>query len=64
MLVNEPDLALPHPRAHQRAFVLAPWADVEPAAEIPGVGRVSELLAEVGTRGVVRRDDLRLEYPE
>jgi 2-amino-4-hydroxy-6-hydroxymethyldihydropteridine diphosphokinase len=54
-------LTLPHPRAHERAFVLAPWADVEPDAEVPGVGRVAELLAEVGREGVVRRDDLTLD---
>jgi 2-amino-4-hydroxy-6-hydroxymethyldihydropteridine diphosphokinase len=54
-------LTLPHPRAHQRAFVLAPWADVEPDARIPGIGGVVELLEGVTTRGVVRRDDLELE---
>ena len=32
------DLELPHPRAHQRAFVLRPWAQVEPEAVLPGLG--------------------------
>ena len=32
------DLELPHPRAHQRAFVLEPWAQVDPLAELPGLG--------------------------
>jgi dihydroneopterin aldolase/2-amino-4-hydroxy-6-hydroxymethyldihydropteridine diphosphokinase len=32
------DLELPHPRAHERAFVLAPWAHVDPAAVLPGLG--------------------------
>lgn len=54
-------LRLPHPRAHQRAFVLAPWADVDPDARIPGVGTVAQLLEEVTTKGVARRDDLELE---
>lgn len=54
-------LTLPHPRAHERAFVLAPWVDVEPHAELPGVGPVSELLEKVGRAGVTRRDDVRLE---
>lgn len=54
-------LVLPHPRAHQRAFVLAPWADVDPEAEIPGQGAVKDLLDRVGTEGVVRRDDIVLE---
>lgn len=55
------ELTLPHPRAHERAFVLAPWADVDGAASIPGLGRVSDLLASVDRSGVVRRDDLVLE---
>ncbi|MCW2757793.1 MAG: folK [Nocardioidaceae bacterium] len=54
-------LVLPHPRAHQRAFVLAPWNDVEPDAEIPGAGRVADLLAATGLAGVARRDDLALD---
>jgi 2-amino-4-hydroxy-6-hydroxymethyldihydropteridine diphosphokinase len=58
---DDETLTLPHPRAHQRAFVLAPWADVDPEAEIPGVGAVAELLESVGTDGVTRRDDLALD---
>jgi 2-amino-4-hydroxy-6-hydroxymethyldihydropteridine diphosphokinase len=38
-------LTLPHPRAHERAFVLVPWAALDPAAELPGHGRVADLLA-------------------
>lgn len=53
-------LELPHPRAHRRAFVLAPWADVDPSAELPGHGRVARLLAGLDLRGVRRRDDLEL----
>ena len=55
-----PDLVLPHPRAHERAFVLLPWADVDPAAVLPGRGPVAALLAEVDLTGVRRRDDLVL----
>lgn len=55
------ELTLPHPRAHERAFVLQPWADIDPDAEIPGRGRVSDLLAKVGSSGVNRREDLDLE---
>ncbi len=54
-------LTLPHPRAHERAFVLAPWADVEPDGSIPGVGSVGDLLEKVGLDGVVRLDDVQLE---
>jgi 2-amino-4-hydroxy-6-hydroxymethyldihydropteridine diphosphokinase len=56
----DPDLTLPHPRAHERAFVLAPWHDVDPAAVIPGRGPVADLLAAVGTDGVRRRGDALL----
>jgi 7,8-dihydro-6-hydroxymethylpterin-pyrophosphokinase len=59
----EPDLTLPHPRAHERAFVLAPWLDVEPAAVLPGRGRVDDLLAGTSMAGVWRRPDLRLTLP-
>ncbi|WP_435770419.1 2-amino-4-hydroxy-6-hydroxymethyldihydropteridine diphosphokinase [Nocardioides sp. SYSU DS0651] len=55
-------LQLPHPRAHERAFVLQPWFDLEPDAEFPGLGPVSELLAKAGADALVRRDDLVLEF--
>ena len=51
-------LLLPHPRAHERAFVLRPWLDLDPDAVLPGHGRVSDLLVQ--DPGVRRRDDLRL----
>jgi 2-amino-4-hydroxy-6-hydroxymethyldihydropteridine diphosphokinase len=57
---DDPRLTLPHPRARERAFVLAPWLDADPDAEIPGQGRVSDLLAAIGRPGVRRRDDLNL----
>ena len=55
------ELRLPHPRAAERAFVLKPWHDVEPDAEIPGAGTVADLLDKVGETGVTRRDDLVLD---
>jgi 2-amino-4-hydroxy-6-hydroxymethyldihydropteridine diphosphokinase len=59
----DPDLTLPHPRAHERAFVLAPWLEADPDAVLPGHGPVAALLAAVGTQGVRRRDDLVLRLP-
>ena len=41
----DPALTLPHPRAHERAFVLVPWADVDPEFVVPGRGTVDELRA-------------------
>ena len=58
---DEDHLRLPHPRAHERAFVLQPWFDVEPDAVLADHGPVKELLDGLDTDGVVRRDDLALE---
>jgi len=57
---GDPVLTLPHPRAHERAFVLAPWLDIDPAASLPGRGPVTDLLARAGRAGVRRRPDLAL----
>ncbi|MGA4963361.1 2-amino-4-hydroxy-6-hydroxymethyldihydropteridine diphosphokinase [Streptomyces pseudogriseolus] len=61
---DDPRLTLPHPRAHERAFVLAPWLDIDPAAELPGRGPVAELLDAVTRDGVTPRADLELRLPE
>jgi 2-amino-4-hydroxy-6-hydroxymethyldihydropteridine diphosphokinase len=58
---NDDDLKLPHPHAHERAFVLAPWHDVEPDAEIPDFGPVAKLLEQVGDQGISKREDLALD---
>ncbi len=65
---DDPELTLPHPRAQERAFVLAPWRDADPDAEIPGQGRVTALLDAVvarsgGQPGVRRLDDAQLRAP-
>ncbi|MFG2498671.1 2-amino-4-hydroxy-6-hydroxymethyldihydropteridine diphosphokinase [Streptomyces sp. NPDC048441] len=61
---DDPVLTLPHPRAHERAFVLAPWYDVEPEAQLAGHGPVAELLSHVSREGVAPRVDLELRLPE
>jgi len=45
--IDESGLRVPHPRLHERRFALAPLADLEPGLQIPGLGRVSELLTEL-----------------
>ncbi|MEU5634283.1 2-amino-4-hydroxy-6-hydroxymethyldihydropteridine diphosphokinase [Streptomyces rishiriensis] len=60
---DDPHLTLPHPRAHQRAFVLAPWHDVEPEAQLPGRGAVADLLGVLPREGVEARKDLELHLP-
>ena len=59
---DDPELTLPHPRAHERAFVLAPWHDVDPGAVLPGHGTVAALLAATDESGV-RRSPLPLTLP-
>lgn len=54
LIMDEPGLHLPHPRLHERAFVLAPFAEIAPDTEIPGRGRILELLAKVDTRGITQ----------
>ena len=54
-------LRLPHPRAAERAFVLRPWLDIDPGAQLLGHGSVADLLGAIGEAGVERRDDLVLD---
>ena len=45
--IHEPHLEIPHPRAHERQFVLEPWYEIDPAAELIGRGSIKDLLAEL-----------------
>jgi 2-amino-4-hydroxy-6-hydroxymethyldihydropteridine diphosphokinase len=49
---GDPELTLPHPRAHERAFVLVPWLTLDPTAELPGHGRVADLVAALPSEDV------------
>jgi 2-amino-4-hydroxy-6-hydroxymethyldihydropteridine diphosphokinase len=62
---DDPELTLPHPRAHLRAFVLRPWIDIQPYGQLPGHGWLTDLM---GTDPIAAdvldlrpRADLRLE---
>lgn len=54
VISDDPELILPHPRAAQRAFVLKPWAEVDPGAELPGAGAIADLLDELDSSGITR----------
>lgn len=59
LVSHDPALTLPHPRAHERAFVLVPLFEVEPDAVLPGLGRAADYLEVLGTRGIERHSALR-----
>ncbi len=67
VIVREPNLTLPHPLAHLRAFVMVPWLAIEPDAELTvaeGPRPVAQLLAELepADRAGVRLSGLTLEF--
>lgn len=55
--IDTPDLTVPHPRMHERAFVLAPLLELDPAAVIPGRGSAAELLRTCATQRVERLEE-------
>ena len=65
VLSDDPELTLPHPRAHQRAFVLRPWIEIQPYGQLPGRGWLTDLLNDPALAddlaGMTPRPDLPLE---
>jgi 2-amino-4-hydroxy-6-hydroxymethyldihydropteridine diphosphokinase len=52
--LDTPNLTLPHPRMHERAFVLVPLLELDPGATIPGRGKAAELLRECAGQSIER----------
>jgi len=53
-VIESPTLTVPHPRLHERAFVLRPLADLAPDLHVPGRGRVADLLPAVADQDIER----------
>lgn len=56
---SDATLTVPHPLAQERAFVLVPWAELDPAAELPGHGPIESLIAALDVSEMVRIGPLR-----
>lgn len=54
--IDTPALTVPHPRMHERAFVLVPLLELDPGAVIPGRGNATELLRSCATQAVERTE--------
>ena len=63
LVSDDPSLTLPHPRLHERAFVLAPLAELAPDLAIPGRGAVADLLSRCGGQRIDRLVAVRLATP-
>ncbi|MFO1219772.1 MAG: 2-amino-4-hydroxy-6-hydroxymethyldihydropteridine diphosphokinase [Burkholderiaceae bacterium] len=55
--IDEPQLQLPHPRLHRRAFVLAPLLEIAPGIEAPGLGPLAPWLEAARAQAIQRIDD-------
>jgi 2-amino-4-hydroxy-6-hydroxymethyldihydropteridine diphosphokinase len=52
--IDEPGLVVPHPRLHERAFVLVPLVEIAPHVDVPGIGPAQEWLRRAAGQGVER----------
>lgn len=52
--IKSAELELPHPRAHERQFVLLPWLEIDPDAVLIPKGKIAEICAALGDQGVVK----------
>ncbi|MFY0406877.1 2-amino-4-hydroxy-6-hydroxymethyldihydropteridine diphosphokinase [Solicola sp. PLA-1-18] len=59
-IAQDDKLTLPHPHAHERAFVLRPWLDLDIEGEIPGKGFVADLIGSVDESGITKREDVEI----
>lgn len=53
-VVEDADLTVPHPHAGDRAFVLLPWSEIDPTAELPGRGPIADLIEALDVTGIER----------
>jgi 2-amino-4-hydroxy-6-hydroxymethyldihydropteridine diphosphokinase len=60
-VLHDPGLTLPHPRMHERAFVLAPLLEIAPEVDIPGRGRATALLAACADQRIHRLEPRPVE---
>lgn len=56
-VIDATDLCVPHPRLHNRAFVLYPLLEIAPQLEVPGKGRVDDLIKKVGAQEIKKIAD-------
>lgn len=59
LALHEPGLTLPHPRMHERAFVILPLAEIAPGTVVPGHGRIADLVWNVDATGMVKLADVQ-----